>query len=180
MRDRLRPRRRGGNQGGEPGRAHLKEASRYTSEGMANVSHEPRARRNAIVRFTEVLPEPCIGEVKRVDVGRVGADDRKFKQLLFNMLTDAVTFTPEGSRLTIAARREHGRVDIAPADLGRVFDAFGQARNRAGPSEGTGLGLAPVRRYLEDPGRAVSLESVVGNSSTFAVKLPVRQASRDQ
>lgn len=179
MRDRLKPRRRGGDQGGEAGRAHLEEASRYTSEGMANVSHEPRAAQR-IVRFTEVLPEPWIGEVKRVDVGRVGADDRKVRQLLFNMLTDAVTFTPEGSRLTIAARREHGRVDIAPGDLGRVFDAFGQARNQAGPSEGTGLGLAPVRRYLEDPGRAVSVESVVGNGSTFAVKLPVRQASRDQ
>ena len=86
-------------------------------------------------------------------VGRVEADERKVKQVLFNLLTNAVKFTSEGGRVTVSARRTDGRVElavsdtgvgIAPDDLPRIFEEFGQARNQQGQSEGTGLGLALV------------------------------------
>jgi signal transduction histidine kinase len=116
------------------------------------------------------------------DLGRVEADERKVKQVLFNLLTNAVKFTPGGGEVTLSARRTDGGVEaavadtgvgIAPEDLERVFEEFGQARNRAGQAEGTGLGLALVKRFVELHGGEVRVASVVGQGSTFAVSLPV-------
>jgi signal transduction histidine kinase len=66
-------------------------------------------------------------------------------------------------------------VGIAPEDLPRVFEEFGQARNQHGQAEGTGLGLALVKRFVELHGGTVAVESAVGRGSTFAVSLPVRR-----
>src|SRR5262249_61903863 len=118
------------------------------------------------------------------DLGRIEADERKVKQVVFNLLTNAVKFTPEGGKVTVSARRTDGRVEvavadtgvgIAPADLPGIFDEFGQARNQAGQAEGTGLGLALVKRFVELHGGAVRVASAVGTGSTFAVSLPVRR-----
>src|SRR5207302_1995067 len=104
------------------------------------------------------------------------ADERKVKQVLFNLLTNAVKFTPEGGTVTVSARRHGGSVEIAVADtgvgiaaedLGRVFEEFGQAKNQQGQTEGTGLGLALVKRFVELHGGQVSVQSEVGRGSTF-------------
>src|SRR5207253_11244838 len=80
------------------------------------------------------------------DTGRIEADERKVKQVLFNLLTNAVKFTPEGGRVTVSARRRDGHVELAVADtgvgiaaegLGKVFEEFGQAKNQRGQTEGT-------------------------------------------
>src|SRR5205823_6457827 len=52
------------------------------------------------------------------DVGRIEADERKVKQVLFNLLTNAVKFTPEGGTVTVSARRTDGQVEVAVADTG--------------------------------------------------------------
>jgi signal transduction histidine kinase len=118
------------------------------------------------------------------DVGRVEADERKVKQVLFNLLTNAVKFTPEGGTVTVSARQEDGCVEmavndtgvgIAPEDQARVFEEFGQARSAAGQSEGTGLGLALCKRFVELHGGTIAVASEVGRGSTFTVSLPVRQ-----
>jgi signal transduction histidine kinase len=120
-------------------------------------------------------------------VGRIEADERKVKQVLFNLLTNAVKFTPDGGKVTVSARRGDGRVEvavadtgvgIAPEDLGRIFDEFGQARNQAGQGEGTGLGLALCKRFVELHGGTVAVTSEVGVGSTFTVALPARQPAR--
>jgi signal transduction histidine kinase len=104
--------------------------------------------------------------------------------VLFNLLTIAVKFTPEGGKVTVSARRTGGAVEVAVADTGvgiapedqaKVFEEFGQARRASGQSEGTGLGLALVKRFVELHGGAVWVASAVGRGSTFAVSLPVRQ-----
>src|SRR5262245_4971147 len=83
------------------------------------------------------------------DLGRVEADERKVKQVLFNLLTNAVKFTPDGGRVTVSARRSDGRVEVAVADTGvgiapeeqgRVFEEFRQARGAGGQGEGPGWG----------------------------------------
>src|SRR5207244_4816717 len=100
------------------------------------------------------------------DVGTIEADERKVKQVLFNLLTNAVKFTPAGGSVTVSARREDGVVQVAVADTGvgiapeeqvRVFEEFGQARNQAGQSEGTGLGLTLVKRYVELHGGTIAV-----------------------
>ncbi|TAK26034.1 MAG: GAF domain-containing protein [Chloroflexota bacterium] len=117
------------------------------------------------------------------DVGRIEADERKVKHVVFNLLTNAVKFTPDNGKVPVSAvRAEQGveiavrdtGVGIAQGDLGKIFEEFGQARNQAGQTEGTGLGLALVQRYAELHGGAVRVESVVGQGSTFTIALPER------
>ena len=120
------------------------------------------------------------------DIGSIDADERKVKQVLFNLLTNAVKFTPEGGKVTITARRTDDDIEIAvvdngvgivPEDLGKIFEEFVQARNQAGQSEGTGLGLTLCQRYVELHGGRIWVDSTVGQGSTFAFRLPVKGAA---
>jgi signal transduction histidine kinase len=116
------------------------------------------------------------------DLGRIEADERKAKQVVFNLLTNAVKFTPAGGRVEICAWREDGRVHvavkdtgvgIAPDDQARIFEEFQQVRGQATKVEGTGLGLPLVKRFVEMHGGQVFVQSEVGKGSTFAFVLPV-------
>jgi signal transduction histidine kinase/DNA-binding response OmpR family regulator len=112
------------------------------------------------------------------DVGDVTADERKVKQVVFNLLSNAVKFTPDGGRIDMAARcvgdevevavRDTG-VGIAPEDQERVFEEFQQAGQR----EGSGLGLALTRSFVELHGGRIRLDSEPGMGSTFTFTLPV-------
>jgi len=110
-------------------------------------------------------------------------DERLIKQILLNLLTNAVKFTPRGGNVTVRAAREtDGRlslsvadtgIGIAEADLARVMEPFGQAdgslRRRY---EGTGLGLPLVRSFVELHGAAFTLKSQVGTGTTATVVFP--------
>jgi signal transduction histidine kinase len=116
-------------------------------------------------------------------VGVVDADERMVKQVLFNLITNALKFTPEGGRVVIAARgsedeaqitvRDDG-VGIAAPDLDRIFEEFQQV-GTAHLQEGTGLGLAISRRFVELHGGSLRVESELGRGSTFTVTLPRAQ-----
>jgi signal transduction histidine kinase len=118
-------------------------------------------------------------------VGTIEADERRVKQILFNLLSNAVKFTPGGGRVTLSAARIDDAVQISVRDTGigirsedqhRIFEEFQQA----GPGkavEGTGLGLALAKRFVEMHGGRIWVDSVVGTGSTFTFTLPVQQAS---
>jgi signal transduction histidine kinase len=118
-------------------------------------------------------------------VGEWVADERKFKQIMLNLLSNAVKFTPQGGKISVTAERYDGRVEIAVADTGigikagdqqLVFDEFRQASgNHLKKSEGTGLGLALTRRFVELHGGTLTLQSAVGKGSTFTFTLPEKQ-----
>jgi signal transduction histidine kinase len=118
-------------------------------------------------------------------VGIVDADERKIKQVLFNLLTNALKFTPEGGHVVVSARadgddamisvRDDG-VGIAPADLDRIFEEFQQV-GTSHLQEGTGLGLAISRRFVELHGGNLRVESEPGHGSTFSFTLPRMQGS---
>jgi signal transduction histidine kinase len=121
------------------------------------------------------------------DVGFIEADERKIKQVMFNLLSNALRFTPSGGSIEVMARRESepDQVVIAVCDSGigiaheqqaRIFDEFYQATGEPGRTrDGTGLGLALAKKFVTLHGGELWVESEPGMGSTFFFTLP-RQA----
>jgi signal transduction histidine kinase/CheY-like chemotaxis protein/CHASE3 domain sensor protein len=111
------------------------------------------------------------------------ADPIKLKQMLLNLVSNAIKFTPNGGRVAIRGRQADSWIEIAVTDTGigiakddidRLFTEFQQLD--AGPGrqqEGTGLGLALTKRFAELHGGEVKVRSVPGKGSTFILRLPV-------
>jgi signal transduction histidine kinase len=113
----------------------------------------------------------------------VQADERKLRQVVFNLVSNAVKFTPRGGHVEVRARRVDGVVEVAVADTGPgipleerelIFDEFRQAGGTRG--DGTGLGLPIARRFIELHGGRLWVEGAPGQGSTFRFTLPLRQA----
>jgi signal transduction histidine kinase len=104
------------------------------------------------------------------------------KQIVLNLLTNAVKFTSSGGRVTLETKHDGAGVvvsvrdtgvGIAPVDQARVFEEFTQAGTAAtSGQEGTGLGLALSRRLVELHGGKIWVESEPGKGSTFSFTLP--------
>ncbi|SNT65641.1 two-component system, OmpR family, sensor histidine kinase BaeS [Asanoa hainanensis] len=110
------------------------------------------------------------------------ADPVRLRQIVGNLVANAVRHTPPGGSVTVRAQVAGPEVVIAVADTGvgigaedlpRVFDRFWRAeKSRSRRSGGSGLGLAIVRKLVEAHGGTVTAASVVGRGSTFTVRLP--------
>ena len=118
------------------------------------------------------------------DLSVITGDERKVKQILFNLLSNAVKFTPDkGKESGIVAKRVNDAVQIAVWDTGvgialedqqRIFEEFQQVgHGLAGKTEGTGLGLALTKRFVELHGGTIWVESTPGSGSTFTFTLPI-------
>jgi signal transduction histidine kinase len=118
----------------------------------------------------------------------IEADERKVKQVIFNLLANAVKFTPDGGHVYVNASRADSWIEVsvrdtgvgvAPEDQARIFDAFQQGdRNVAQPQEGTGLGLTLSRQFVELHGGRLWVESEPGSGSTFRFTLPVHLVAK--
>jgi PAS domain S-box-containing protein len=114
------------------------------------------------------------------------ADPRKLHQCLINLVGNAIKFTPSGGRVTLAARRVEGAVELDVADTGpgipankraRLFTKFYQVESGDTRSAGgTGLGLAITRKIMDLHGGDVRLESEEGRGSVFTLSFPSRPA----
>ncbi|HEX3630085.1 MAG TPA: GAF domain-containing sensor histidine kinase [Candidatus Dormibacteraeota bacterium] len=117
------------------------------------------------------------------DVGRVFADGPKLKQVLLNLLGNAIKFTEAGSVRVIAERqgaelvvsvRDTG-IGVPPEDSERIFESFTQGKSgMSGKYQGTGLGLAICRQLVEMHGGRIWVKSVPGQGSTFSFTIPQR------
>jgi signal transduction histidine kinase len=116
-------------------------------------------------------------------VGQVRADERKIRQVILNLLSNAIKFTPEGGRIDVRAGPGDGIVEvsvsdtgvgIAPEDQEAIFEEFRQVGTAAQKVEGTGLGLALSRKFIELHGGRIWVESEVGVGSTFTFTIPIR------
>ena len=126
------------------------------------------------------------------DLPEIMSDARHVRQILMNLMTNAIKFTERGS-VTIVAKRANGPsanqvsiaiedtgIGIADADLGRIFDEFEQVRpGGRGDSiaRGTGLGLAVSRKLARLLGGDVTVDSQIGHGSRFTLLLPLRSNS---
>jgi len=142
---------------------------------------------NALTLVRERAHRRAIALERTIDdgIGTITADERKVKQVILNLLSNALKFTSEGGRVTVRARAYDGwtevsvsdtGVGIAPEDQQTVFDEFRQVGSAAKKVEGTGLGLAISRKFIELHGGRIWVTSVPGAGSTFAFTLP---SSRD-
>jgi signal transduction histidine kinase len=147
----------------------------------------PTALSNAMTLVRERAQRHGIALSLEVDkrLGSFQADERKLKQIVVNLLSNAVKFTPDGGKVDVSAKRFDGKVEIAvkdtgigiaPEDHAAVFEEFKQVgRDYTRKAEGTGLGLALTKRFVELHGGEVRLDSALGKGSTFTISLPVRQ-----
>jgi signal transduction histidine kinase len=130
-----------------------------------------RAARQSLTVELEIDPE----------VGVVWADEVKLKQVVVNLLTNAVKFTPSGGSVAVTAWLEgedavvlvrDSGIGIAAEDQTRIFEAF-QRGDRRASTEGTGLGLTLSKRFVELHGGRIWVESAAGSGSTFGFAIPV-------
>ena len=120
------------------------------------------------------------------DLPPVDADRERVHQVLFNLVDNAVRFTPEGGEVAIEAHRHNGSVEVTVADTGvgipsehlpRLFERFYRVDSaRAREDGGTGIGLAIARSVVEAHGGHIKAESEQGQGSVFTFDLPVAEA----
>lgn len=162
----------------EAGRFELRAERLALTEAIAEAVElvRPQAQAKSIDLRVELDADPPMVEV----------DPRAFRQILLNLLTNAVKFTPAGGRVRVTADRAGGgELTIRVADTGvgipadaleRVFAPFERAP-RAGTHdiEGTGLGLAIIRGLIHLHGGSIKLQSTVGRGTVAIVTLPPRR-----
>jgi signal transduction histidine kinase len=126
---------------------------------------------------------------KAIDVGiegdgktlQVSMDSARIRQVVLNLVANSIKFTPEGGRIWLRAEPLDGSVrvtvedtgpGIPPDDYERIFLEFEQARTGKSKPEGTGLGLALAKKFVEMHGGKIWVESEVGKGSRFYFSLP--------
>ena len=140
--------------------------------------------------FSEISVGRALTDIElRADVPAdllVDADEERIHQVVFNLVDNAVRFTPPGGSVDVTARREDERIVIAVADTGvgiapehlpRLFERFYRAdaaRSRDGG--GTGIGLAIAREIVEGHGGRITAKSELGGGATFTFDLPAAAA----
>ena len=120
------------------------------------------------------------------NIGNFTADERRLRQVLFNLLSNAVGFSPGGDTVTFSAERradavvfsvtDHGP-GISPEAKDKVFDWF-ETDARGSQHRGPGLGLSLVRSFVELHGGTVEIDSTPGQGATVTCVFPVEQTAK--
>ena len=120
------------------------------------------------------------------EIGSIIADERRLKQALFNLISNAIKFTPAGGTIAIRARRSDGEVALSVTDTGigipreqqqRVFEKFERGNPQARQS-GAGLGLSLVKSFIELHGGRVEMESTPGQGTRVTCYLSAAGVER--
>ena len=145
-------------------------------ESVVTLTHE-RARNQNLSLTVQCAP----------NIGEIEADERRLKQALFNLTSNAIKFTPAGGSIRLEARREGGDVVLAVTDTGvgiptvdqeRVFEKFERGSAQARQS-GAGLGLSLVKSLVELHGGSIEIDSEPGRGTTIACRLPAAAAATE-
>ena len=164
--------------------------------GKMNLSFEPLHLEDVVedaVRLVRGRAEASglALEVKLPDLPEIEADYRAVKQVILNILSNALKFTPHGGRVTLTAELRHDPlgdrvrvsvhdtgIGISPEDLARLAQPFEQIESQHSKTQqGTGLGLALTKSLVEMHEGALELASQSGKGTTVSFTLPVRHAA---
>jgi signal transduction histidine kinase len=158
----------------EAGRMELEVDAFDVEEALANTLTliRERAQQHGIALELDIAP----------GLGEIRADQRKLKQIMLNLLSNAVKFTPDGGRIDVRARLVDAVLEVAVSDTGigiaesdqdTIFQEFRQVGgDYTNKGEGTGLGLALTKRFVELHGGTLCLVSELERGSTFTFTLP--------
>jgi signal transduction histidine kinase len=123
------------------------------------------------------------------DIGWISADEKRLKQVVFNLLSNGVTFTPNRGTVRLEARREDDDLLIVVADTGigipqadreRVFRPFEQGAGEDADKSGTGLGLSLVSNFIQLHGGTVDVKSPPGRGTTVTCRLPAAVSGKPE
>jgi two-component system phosphate regulon sensor histidine kinase PhoR len=156
----------------ETGKAELKLEPIDINDLVEEVSSQlkPQAERQKLTLVKELA----------ADLPAVPADRARVRQVIVNLLHNAIKFTEPGGRITVSTRGEADSVTVAIADTGRgiagedlphVFERFYKG-DKVRTGEGTGMGLAIAKHIVEAHGGNIRVESEEGRGSTFSFSLP--------
>lgn len=154
--------------------------------GSVDVRLEPVKVADAVARASSLVYVRLSEEMLAFDATgcngeEVLADPDRLQQVLLNLLTNAIKYTPAGGRISVSCARDGSRVllhvrdtgiGIAPDQLQRVFEPFVQLD--ATRADGVGLGLAISRELTQAMGGELTAESVPGEGSVFTIALRAR------
>jgi len=116
------------------------------------------------------------------NIGEFSADERRVRQILYNLLSNAVGFSPAGSTIRMHAERSQSSVVFSVTDQGpgippdmknRIFDWF-ETHPLGSQHRGAGLGLSIVRSFVQLHGGTVSIDSAVGQGTTVTCTFPIQ------
>jgi protein-histidine pros-kinase len=163
----------------EAGRMLLSPAAFDPAKAVAEVCAvvAPTGRKRGVTIQQEIA----------ADLGSATLDPQRFKQVLYNLLSNAVKFSHDGGEVKVAVERADGHlrlqvidhgIGISEADQAKLFVEFQQVDSSATRRyEGTGLGLALTRKFVELQGGRIRVYSAPGEGSTFTVELPLTEAA---
>ena len=143
----------------------------YFVESVERVMQAALQQKNAKLVF-EISPE----------IEQLVVDQTRFKQVLVNLVSNAIKYSNKEGVITVAVRRFVNEIEvevrdqglgIKPEDLAKLFNAFQQGKNARGSAEGTGLGLVISKRLVELHGGRIWVESEWGKGSTFCFRIPM-------
>ena len=169
-------------------------------EELMDISRISAGKLQLLLKKTALVPlmQATLGTIRSLAIERkialeenldpaletVRADPQRLRQVLSNLLTNAVKFTPEGGRISVKGQRHGDTVEIQVSDTGRgiardflphIFNRFSQADSAdANVAGGLGLGLAISRQLVELHGGTIAASSAgLGHGATFTVRLPL-------
>jgi signal transduction histidine kinase len=155
--------------------------------GQLELQVAPFSLQDALERGVSMVREQATQDGVQVTLHANGGldvvtgDERRIRQVIFNLLSNAVKFAPAGGLVDVTATQVNGEVRVSVADTGpgiaaedldRIFEEFQQTEAGARQQEGTGLGLALSKRFVEMHGGRIWCDSEVGKGSTFVFTLP--------
>ena len=143
----------------------------YFTESVQRVMQAAVQQKNIKLKF-DIAPE----------IDQLVVDQTRFKQILVNLVSNAVKFSNPNGNVLVSIRRFINEIEVSvkdegigikPEDQSRLFQAFQQGKNSHNVKEGTGLGLVITKRLVELHGGHIWVESEFGKGSTFTFRIPM-------